>query len=192
MINTEKPIVICLFGFMAVGKLTIGQKLHQETGINFSHNHLLNDYVTSMFPRGNKTRHELMEKYKIETLERMVQERFSCITTEAYMSNYVSLMGTEDTDFLLSMEKAVLDNGGVFYGIHLIADNTTLLSRISNEDRRKHGKLIDKDIAKDIFEKDNSHTSPEFINLLKIDTSKNSPEESVQKIIDFIQQKQSA
>lgn len=189
MNKQEKPILICLFGFMAVGKLTIAEKLFDKTKTNLSHNHLLNDYITSMFPRGNKTRHELMEKYKIETLGRMVKDGLSVITTEAYASNFTSLNGTTSKELIEKIEKAIVNNGGIFYGVHLIADEKTILERVPNESRLKYMKLMDPTETRKLLTEAGEQNPPEIKNLLTIDTRKNSPEESVQKILEFINKK---
>lgn len=129
--------VICVFGFMATGKLTIGQALHEKTKINFSHNHLLNDYINSMFPRGHKERGPLIEHYQMELLEKVAKSNMSLITTHAYASDYILHSGISDIEHVEKMEDIVHKNGGEFYGIHLIASNEKMLERVGNESRKK-------------------------------------------------------
>jgi|GEM_PF-3574071 len=42
--SIKKPIVIVLYGPMAVGKLTVAQKLSKKLKMKLSHNHLLNNF----------------------------------------------------------------------------------------------------------------------------------------------------
>jgi gluconate kinase len=190
MNNSKKPIVICLFGFMAVGKLTIGQKLHEKIGINFCHNHLLNDYISAIFPRGSKERGPLIEHYELELLEKLAESGGSLIMTHAYASDYKLHNGNYDIDHVENMELIVQKYGGDFYGIHLVADQAVILERVPNESRANFKKLLDPQITKKCLEETPGQESPNLKNLLKIDTGKQSVEDAVYQIIDFIKQKQ--
>lgn len=186
MNNNEKPIVICLFGFMAVGKLTIAEKLNENLGLTLFHNHMLNDFIGKIFPRGSKARGWLIDNHRLEIVEGAVQSNISLVMTHAYSSNYTSSNGVNDLEYMLKMEELVSKHGGIFYGVHLIADEKIILERISNESRKKYNKLIDKEVAVKVIKDFGEQDQPNIENLLTIDTGKNSPEESVQKILDFI------
>lgn len=186
MNKQEKPIIICLFGFMAVGKLTIARKLNDKLNLTLFHNHMLNDFIGKIFPRGSKARGRLIDKHRLEIVEGAAQSNISLVMTHAYSSNYTSSNGVNDLEYVQQMEKLTNKHNGIFYGIHLIANNEILLVRIDNESRNEHNKLIDVDKAKNIINEFNEQISPNIKNLLTIDTGKNSPEESVAKILEFI------
>lgn len=190
MNNSKKPIVVCLFGFMAVGKLTIAQKLNQKIKIILFHNHMLNDFLGNIFPRGSKSRGYLINKHRLEIVEGMAESGISTVMTHAYSSNYISKQGITDLEYVEKMEFLVEKHDGIFYGIHLIARDEIILSRIANESRTQFNKLVDPVLAKKALKETGKQESPKLKHLLKIDTGENTPEESVQEILDFIKQKQ--
>jgi len=184
--NREKPIVICLFGFMAVGKLTIAEKLNDILQLTLFHNHMLNDFIGKIFPRGSKARGWLIDKHRLEIIEGAAESGISLVMTHAYSSNYTSSRGVNDLEYVEKMENLVKKHNGVFYGIHLIADEKIVLGRINNESRSHHNKLTDLETAKNMISKYGEQKPPQINNRLTINTGKNSVEESVSKIIEFI------
>lgn len=187
----EKPKIICLFGFMATGKLTIGKALSKETEINLSHNHLLNDYVDSLLNRGTLARVTYIEKLRFEGLELAISENNSIIITHAYSSNFTSLSGMNDLSYLEKIEQAVTEAGGIFYGVHLLADNDILIDRVSNQDRNNYRKLTDTEKMKKALLKSGEQKAPNIKNYLAINTGDITVKESVEIIIKEIE-KQSA
>ena len=49
--KNKKPIIIFIYGPVAVGKLTVAEVLSKKLGYKLAHNHALNDFVQEVFDR---------------------------------------------------------------------------------------------------------------------------------------------
>ncbi len=180
-----KTKVIILYGPMAVGKLTIGKKLSDETGVKLAHNHLINDMVFSLFERGTQKGSRVLEETRYSFYTHAVDSEISFIMTHAYSHNYVSPTGQTDPEYLQQLESRFREVGAETFFIHLKASNEKLLQRVVMPSRKKYKKLVDIEIMKEYLSTKDFNTSAEVANQLIIDTSDLDIEQIVLKIRTF-------
>ena len=185
--SNMKPKVIIIYGPIGVGKLTIAKLLAEKTGYKLSHNHLINDLLYSLFERNTLEINELAEDIRYMLYEKAVQSGQNFIITHAYSHNYVSLTGQTDPEYLQKLERKLSDAGGQTYFIHLKANDDVLLDRVSQESRKDFRKLTDTKIMSEILKTKDFKSSADLKNQLIVDTSNLIPEETVQKILSFIE-----
>jgi deoxyadenosine/deoxycytidine kinase len=180
--KNKKPIVIFIYGPIAVGKLTVANILSKKLGYKLSHNHMLNDLVYGLFNRQTFTRENLLEKFRYHLLESVIKEKINFITTHCYMHNFISKTGLSDPKYMQTLEKKLTKLGAKFYPIHLKASSKELLRRVGMSSRKKFRKLKDKKIMRELVSKNDWQTSPRLKNNLVIDNTKLSPN----KVSDMI------
>lgn len=184
-----KPKVICIFGFIATGKFTIGEQVSKQLNMRFFHNHLLIDFVDSLFDRNSKERFRLVEEFRNKALMESVLAGNSCVMTHAYASGFTSPTGLNDYDYLIELESRITQSGGELYGIHLVCDDDIALGRVGSESRQKYMKVTDESVMQGIIDLHLGQETPPLKNILVVDTGKISAKESVGKVINFIEKK---
>ena len=179
--------LIYLTGFPASGKLTIAKLLCEETGAFLIDNHTINNPIIQLI---RKSGDEILGEQvwtEIAKIRKIVLD--ATVTIGSPEANYVmtNVLINEKGDEKIFQQ--IINTAGrrkaKFVPIKLACKTNDLLQRVSNPDRKKHMKLTDAYKLERIIDK---YTPLAFMhkNMLKIDTSKSSPEESVQKIIDHV------
>ena len=181
-----KPKVIIIYGAMGVGKLTVAKLLAEKTGHLMSHNHLVNDLVYSLFERGTLEVNELAENIRYMVYEKAIQSGKSFIITHAYSHDYVSLTGQSDPKYLQNLQEKINSAGGDAYFIHLQAKDSVLLERVAQPSRKEFKKLTDATIMQELIDTKDFRSSAEVDNQLILDSSELNPEETTQKVLEFI------
>jgi shikimate kinase len=181
-----KPKVIIIYGAMGVGKLTIAKLLSEKTDYRLSHNHLVNDLLYSLFERNTLEINELAESIRDMVYEKAIQSGKSFIITHTYSHDYVSLTGQTDPGYLQKLQEKIKQAGGEAYFIHLQANNTVLLERVTQESRKEFKKLTDSTIMQELIDTKDFKTSAEVDNQLILDSSELNPEETVMEVFNFI------
>jgi len=183
----NKTKVIYIHGVPAVGKLTTARMLCEETGYKLLHNHLTTDLVRAIFERGNPKGDMYILKLRLEILELGVQENVSGIViTGAHAHNYLYPNGKSDDWYAQELERITETNGGEFFGVHLTSKTETLLKRVESDDRKNWGKISTKEMLQDSMNKNDYTKSALVKNIISIDNTNLSVEETVQKIKEFV------
>jgi RNase adaptor protein for sRNA GlmZ degradation len=66
----------------------------------------------------------------------------------------------------------VTDNGGSVLFVELTAPRDVLLQRVTDESRKQHQKVVDREILTSLLQKNEYTATAPYDNILKIDTSK--------------------
>ena len=183
--SNKKPIVVFVYGPIAVGKLTVAKILSKKLGYRLEHNHNINDFVTGIFERDSLASHAMKDQLRYVVLENIVKAGMNFVTTHCYAHNFVSKAGLSDPKYVQSLEKKLTKLGAKFYAVHLKADNEELLRRVNQNSRKEFRKLRDKKIMKDQIIKNDWQTSPKLKNQLVIDNTNLSPEKVSDMIIKY-------
>lgn len=169
--------LIFLYGPPAVGKLTIAKELQTELGYKLFHNHMLINVLGEIFGYDKPERRKLVREFRLRILEEAARDNIDMIIT-------IGNAGSAIFDYFDQLIDAVEANGGKIYFVHLTADRETLLKRVNNSSRKRHGKHLIKERLEetllkfpDIFDK---YSKREH---LTIDTRKLSPQEAAEIII---------
>src|SRR3989344_3205760 len=144
--KNKKPVVIFLYGPVAVGKLTVAKILSKKLGYKLAHNHHINDFVEEVFERHSYDAHAMKEFLRYTLLEKMVKAKIDFIVTHCYRHNFISKTGLTDPKYVKTLEKKLTRLGARFYPVHLNASSKELLRRVSGNSRRKFNKLTNKKI----------------------------------------------
>ncbi len=159
--------LIYIYGSPASGKLTIAKELAKRTKFRLFHNHLILDMLTQILNFKHKSFWNTFNNIFTEIIKGAKEQNANLIITRAYS-------GKEDfKEHLNIADKTFL--------IRLKCSDEEILKRITNEDRKKYGKINDKKnylnwkskILKESFSDDE----------IVVDTGKLSVDESVEKII---------
>lgn len=180
--KNKKPIVVFIYGPIAVGKLTIAKILSKKIGYKLTHNHALNDFIDGVFDRGTLTRDTMIEKLRYDLLENAVKSKISFVTTHCYSHDFVSRTGLSDPKYVESLEKKLVKLGAMFYPIHLKAEGKELLNRVNMDSRKIFKKLTNKKVMREHVLNRDWQSSPRLKNNFVIDNTKLSP----QKVSDII------
>ena len=180
--KNKKPVVIFIYGPMAVGKLTLAKILSKKLGFKLTHNHALNDLVDGIFTRGTYQNGVMKDRLRYDLLENAAVAGISLVTTHAYSHNYVSPAGLTDPKYVKTLEKKLIRLGSNFFPVHLKADNKELLRRVNKNSRKKFQKLTNKKIMRKFLTEKDWQTSPKLKNNFIIDNTNLSPN----KVSDMI------
>ncbi len=183
----NKTKVIYIHGAPAVGKLTTAKRFCELTGFKLLHNHLTTDLVRAVFDRGNQKGDMYIVKLRLEILELGVQEKLKGIVlTGAHAHTYIYPNGKTDDWYAQELESITEKNGGEFFGVHLTTSTDTLLERVVSEDRKNWGKISTKEMLKDSITL-NDYTKPAQVkNIITIDNTNLSVDETAKKITEFV------
>ena len=180
--KNKKPIVIFIYGPIAVGKLTVAKILSKRLKLKLTHNHSLNDFVDDIFTRGTFARDNMIEKLRFSLLENAIKEKISFITTYCYAHDYISTTGFSDPKYVENIEKKLIKLGAVFYAVHLKANNKELIKRVGMNSRKEFRKLKDRKIMRKISILRDWESSAKLKNQIVIDNTNLSPK----KVADII------
>ena len=126
-----------LYGRPGVGKLTIAEYLTAETGYSLLHNHSIVDLATSLFPFGSPPFVSLRERMWHLAVDTVLKAR---------SPGMIMTFAPEQTvtaGFVPSLEKRVIDGGGMLHFIELRCAPAELEKRLGSEPRQRFGKLRD-------------------------------------------------
>ncbi len=181
--KNKVPVVIFIYGPMAVGKLTVANILYKKLGYKLTHNHSLNDFVDEIFTRGTRERNAMVERLRYDILESAVKAKINLVTTHCYSHDFISTTGLSDPRYVQTLEKKLTKLGAKFYSVHLKADSRELIHRVGMRSRKAFGKLTDRKIMnKFVLEKD-WQSSPKLRNNLVIDNTNLPPKKAADMII---------
>jgi len=182
--KNKKPIIIFIYGPVAVGKLTVAEVLSKKLGYKLAHNHALNDFVQEVFDRHSYASDYMKDNLRPYLLEHAVKFKINLVTTHCYSHNFISKTGLSDPKYVETLEKKLTKFGAKFYPVHLRADEKELLRRVGMSSRKRFKKLVSKKIMKELLTKNykDYKTSPRLKNNFIIDNTNLSPK----KVADII------
>src|SRR4051794_36272591 len=82
--TTQPPMLVCLLGPPAVGKMSVGQELERLTGFQLFYNHQIFDLVTDYFPWGTPACHRLVMAFRTAFCTEAVRAGRSLIITDVW------------------------------------------------------------------------------------------------------------
>ena len=167
--------LIFIYGPPAAGKLTIAKELTRLTNYSLFHNHLTKNLVKSLYPDSIQSNYELVNKLRIDVFEYCAAHQTNLVFTFVYDS-------PEDDQVLADMVDAIHGNEGKVLFVELTAPKNTLLNRVSNDSRKLEKKLIEPAVLSSLLDT-LSYSSVPYANIFKLDTSKTSPVEAANAII---------
>jgi shikimate kinase len=181
----RKPVVIFIYGPIAVGKFTVAEILSKKLGYKLAHNHALNDFVQEVFDRHSYASDYMKDNLRPYLLEQAVKFKINLVSTHCYSHNYVSRTGLSDPKYVETLEKKLNKLGARFYPVHLKANDKALLKRVSGYSRKRFKKLTNKKILKELLIESykDYKTSPRLKNNFVIDNTNLSPKKVADMII---------
>ena len=172
--------LIFLYGPPAVGKLTIAKELHNKLGYKLLYNHMIINILDELFPFHNPSRRILTREFRLRIIEEAIKNDLDLIITAGTAGS--STLFAYFSELITMVEP----KGSHVYMVHLTADKETLLQRVEDDFRKKHGKNFGKKETNDMLDRytilfdkysDKNH--------LTIDTRKHTPEQAADSIIEY-------
>ena len=179
----KKPKVVFIYGPIAVGKFTVGEILSKKLGYKFTHNHLVNDFVDSIFKRGDRMRGKMIATFRWELYLAGIKAGYNLIITHCYAHNYVSENGISDPAYVKNVGEKFTKAGADVCFVHLKANNDALIKRVNSESRNKYKKLTSKTEMQKLSKEKDWQTSAPIKNQLVIDNTKISAPKTANMII---------
>jgi hypothetical protein len=169
--------LIFLYGPPASGKLTVGMGLAALTNYKLFHNHASIDLVSSIFPKGSRAFHKLVEKIRIDFITEAAREKLDgLIFTFCYAH-------PQDKRFVDHITRIVEESGGEVCFVHLCCDKGVLKDRIDSSSRKMFGKITSAEKLEQVLEECDFFTPIPGRPKLIIDTSNLTPEEASREIV---------
>lgn len=130
-----KMVLVFLYGYPGVGKLTVARELAKITNFKVFHNHLTVDLLLSIFDFGSPEFIRLRDKIWLDTM------------SEAARLNLPGLIFTfspENTvpqDFIVRLEKQMTDLGAKIIFVKIFCQDHVIKDRIDSPSRQEFRKL---------------------------------------------------
>jgi len=170
--------LLCLYGPPASGKLTIAEELAEITGYRLFHNHLSQDLAGEIYPEFGPVRFGLADRLRLDVFEYAAHTNTDIIFTLVYTDH------DEDKKFIKNTIDIVTESGGQVLFVELSAPHDVLMERVGNESRKRFHKLLDQDTLKQKLEDKSYVASIALSDVLKLDSSVESPKKLARKIKD--------
>ncbi len=170
--------VLFIYGAPATGKLTIAKEVAKRSNHRLFHNHLTIDLAKEIYPDFDSQSYELASRLRLVTIEYAAEHDTDLIFTFVFEDSPI------DIEFVKKVVETVANKGGHVYFVELYAPIEVLVSRVANESRKVVGKLTDREELKRIYSEHNISSTVPFDDVLKIDTSRSSPVESAELVIE--------
>ncbi|MCK9556332.1 MAG: AAA family ATPase [Candidatus Paceibacterota bacterium] len=183
--GNKKPHLIFIYGFVAVGKLTVAKELAKLTKYKILHNHMIVDLFGDLFGHerpGTVEKAEIKEWFYFELTKKLIGTGDNFIFTHTYSDSYVSKTGMTDLDFVKKIKEIVTELGGIFCPVYLFCSEQEMLKRLKNKSRKSHKKLRSLKIMKELMKRENFKTPAPLRNNFLMDTTENSPKKVAKMI----------
>ena len=178
--------LVFLIGSGAVGKMTVGQELMQQTGLRLFHTHMMIEPVLEIFGSFNG---EVIQELRREIFEQFAKsDAYGMIFTYMWAFDMQS-----DWDYIDWVKSIFAPYGTEFYYVELVADQAVRLQRNGTENRLKN-KASKRDIEvsnQRLLREDSNYRlvslpgELQVEHYLRIDNTHLSPEEAAGQIRDF-------
>lgn len=174
-----------IIGPPAVGKLTVGLKLAQATGLRLLHNHLTFDLALSLHDYGTPAFYDLCDLLRLECLR-------SAATSGGIGVIMTFCAGTRgDLEFLERCYALVADHGWQSRCIVLQASDAALMARVGRPERIYPGKLRDPETLQETLDNHDFSVAPVGVPVIRIPTDDYSPDAICTMILEDVPEKTS-
>jgi hypothetical protein len=168
--------LISIYGPPGVGKLTVATALAAATDFKLFHNQLTVNCVLSVFDFNSSPFVKLVDKIRLEIFKEALRQKIpGIIFTFVYG-------GSQDNKFIDNAEDIVERSGGEVLLVRLYCEKDELERRVVLEPRKAYGKLVDREILKNLQEKYNLQSEIPGRESLTIDNTQLTPDAVVEKI----------
>jgi chloramphenicol 3-O-phosphotransferase len=167
---------VFLYGPPASGKLTVARALAALTGYPVFHNHVVRDLVQSLYPDTLAEHYDLVHELRNDVLRHCATNSTNVIFTFVYD-------GPVDDWLVRDRVAAVEQHGGTVRWVELSARHSDLLTRVTDDSRKSHGKITDPDMLAGLLAAVSYPTVP-YDDVLKVNTSTVTPELAAAHIAD--------
>lgn len=190
--SSKKPTVVFIYGYIAVGKLTIARILSKKLGYKLIHNHHINDFVNEIFDFKSDRSEIMKDHLRYYVLEHAVKEKINFISTHCYNHDFISKGGLSDPKYVRTQQRKLEKWGARFCPVFIKADRDKLMQRVSDNSRKEFLKLTNKKIMKDLLNKDDTQNHANLKNTLVIDNTNLSANTAANLIIKHFKLKKRA
>lgn len=136
------PLLVYLYGPPAAGKLTIAEKVRDLTGFRLFHNHLTVNALREVFDFGSPPFVALLHRIRLDVFATAMRAGVSTIFTNN--SAWGGTGGRKRFEAFADEAAHVVESGGgVPLFVRVTAPLDVLESRLGNQSRRAHGKLLE-------------------------------------------------
>lgn len=175
--------LVYLYGPPAVGKLTVAAALQRRTLFRLFHNHLTVNALISVFDFASDPFTEVLHRVRLDVFETAARHGVDLIFTNN------SVWAVTDgrarfAAFTQTVTERVEAAGGRVVFVQLAAPAEVLESRVGDDSRREHGKLLDPVRLRTILQ--DYDLTPLAADHLVIDTSVVPPEEAAARIFQTL------
>lgn len=168
--------LVFLYGPPGAGKLTVARELVALTGFKLFHNHLTNDLVASVFPRGVPEFGRLVHRFRREMFAAAARAGVDLVFTYVYAH-------PDDEEDVRSMVAPIRESGGTVLFVRLTCAPDVLLTRVANESRTVYGKISDPTMLAGLMDRYNLFGAVPFGESLTIDTTQTQPLDAARRIV---------
>jgi shikimate kinase len=180
---------IYLIGLPGVGKLTIARELAKATGGRLLDNHKINNLVLELFleddwktiPEDCWTHTGKIRKILMDVILNSPSRKISYILTNVLLEGEV-----EDRSIFEDWKTLILKRGGLLIPVVLTCDPEVHMKRLASPERAKNYKMTDPELLRKRLSAGEKPYRPEDKNILELDVTNISPEESCKIIIEHI------
>lgn len=170
--------LLFIYGSPAVGKLTVANKVADQTDFKVFHNHLSIDCINPIFEFGSPSFGKLIDLIRIETVSEAARVGQNLIYTFCYAKDL-------DDAHVERITRAAEENGGEVHFVLLTADKTEIEKRVLNDSRKAFGKVKTIEMMRYFFETYDLFSPVSARESLIIDNTSLSPEDVARQIIEF-------
>lgn len=172
--------LIVLYGPPAAGKYTLAKELSERTGYKLFHNHLTVDLLKSVFEFGTPDFFRLSQMMRLEIFAEAAKQKIAGVVfTFVYAKK-------SDDEFIKKLLSTVESNGGEVVFIQVYCEKEELFKRVIDESRKEFHKIKSEEKLRDLLDKKDIISPIDFVKSTKIDTTDETVENNIQKIIDII------
>ena len=168
--------LIFIYGPPASGKFTVAKELAKITDFKLYHNHLAHDLIGSILtPKKHKNFFNLTDDINFFVLSSVAKENIpGVIFTYCYCP--------DDAKFVRKIIDSIEKYKGEVNFVQLTCNKSELFSRVTEESRKKYGKLQKVEDLKNLLIKTELYQKISFVESLPIDNTSISAKETAQKI----------
>jgi hypothetical protein len=177
--TTGGPRCIFLYGTVASGKLTVGKRLSDMTGLPLFHNHLVVDAVLSVFPFGDPAFVRLRDQLWMDVFREAAAAGRSLIFTFQPEPSVAA-------DFPSRLQATFAKSGGRVDFVRLTVSDELQELRIANANRNQWRKLTSIELLRELKPEFDACEARMPQPLLTIDTGAHGAGESSAKIIEAL------
>ncbi len=186
--TTFQKFVLLLFGSPAAGKFTIGKAVSQKYNAHLLDNHHFNNVIMPYVDIDNNSLPDICQAtYDIRTLFfNVVRKHYKKDANASFIFTNVLIDDPMDYAAFDELRDFANDINACFVPIELVCDIDTLCQRVDTPQRAERFKLTDKEILKS-FLISHKMANVQHPNLVKINVSNQTPDETTKAVVDVIE-----